>query len=49
MYPSLGCGILRDTGRSGPENKLWFSIDGPDGFLLALGGPSCKSAGPCHL
>jgi len=36
-------------GRSGPQNKLLFSIDGPGGFLLAPGGPGCKSAGPCHL
>jgi len=35
--------------RSGPENTLWFSIDGPGGFLLASGGPGCRSAGPCRL
>jgi len=28
---------------------LWFSIDGSGGFLLAPGGPDCKSAGPCCL
>ena len=35
--------------RAGPENKLWFSIDGSGGFLLAHGGPDCKSDGPCHF
>jgi len=35
--------------RAGLENKLWFSINRPGGFLLPLGGPGCKSAGPCHL
>jgi len=44
-----GYGILRAMGRHGPENKLWFSIDGPGGFLLAPGLLGCKSAGPCHL
>jgi len=36
----------------GPENQLWLSIDGPGravNFLLAPGGPGCKSAGPSHL
>jgi len=45
----LHLSLLYITGRSGLENKLWFSINGPGGFLLALGGPGCKSAGPCHL
>ena len=41
--------ILRATGRSGPENKLWFRIDGPGSFLLTSGGTGCKSTAPCHL
>jgi len=34
--------------RAGPENNL-FRINGPGGFLLAAGGPGCRSVGPCHL
>jgi len=49
LYCFRGYGILRAIGRSGPENKLWFSIDGPGGFLLSPGGLGYKSAGPCHL
>jgi len=41
--------ILRATGWAGPENNLWFSINGPGCFLLAPGRPGYKSAGPCHL
>jgi len=35
--------------RAGPENMLQFGINGPGSFMLAPGGPGCKTAGPCHL
>jgi len=45
--------ILGAQGRlatlAGTENKLWVSIDGPGGFLLAPDGPDWKIAGPCWL
>jgi len=37
-------------GLSGPENKLWFSVDGWAGrFLVSSGQTGLQSAGPCHL
>ena len=27
----------------------WHKRAGPGSFMLAPGGPGCKTAGPCHL
>jgi len=38
--------------RASPGQKICCSLaewPGPGSFMLALGGPGCKSAGPCHL
>jgi len=38
--------------RAGPGQKICYSLAeraGPGSFMLAPGGPGCKSAGPCHL
>jgi len=38
--------------QAGPCQKICCSLAeraGPGSFMLALGGPGCKSAGPCHL
>ena len=38
--------------RAGPSQKICCSLEeraGPGRFMLAPGGPGCKSAGPCHL
>jgi len=38
--------------RAGPDQKICCSLAeraGPGSFILAPGGPGCKSAGPCHL
>ena len=38
--------------RAGPGQKICCSLAeraGPGSFMLAPGGPGCKSAGPCHL
>jgi len=38
--------------RAGPGQKICCSLAeraGPVSFMLAPGGPGCKSAGPCHL
>ena len=37
------------TGRSGKQFVVQHKQSGPGGSLLPLGGPGCKSAGPCHL
>jgi len=28
---------------------VWHKRAGPGSFMLAPGGPGCKTAGPCHL
>jgi len=43
---------LNDMMDHRPDQKIICCLDersGPGGFLLAPGGPDCKSAGPCHL